>query len=118
MDPAHEADLDRMIGLIRDDCRFFGMEEDRIGSLVRNVLVKGHDNNDYSFEYLDSTGYTLTFWERGQCNWGISSFDGLEFRYLFQRHIVLRNFMDPEETARFLSRAKTRFGPWVNGNRP
>jgi len=110
MNLAHEADLDQMIGLIREDCRSFGMEESRINTLISDVLIKGSNNNDFSFQYRDQTGYTLTFWERGFCNWGISSFDGMEFRFLFQRHIVLHDFADPEETNKFMSDAQAIFG--------
>ena len=106
----HDADLDRMTALIAEDCRYFGIEESRIENIRKDILIKGFNNDDYSFEYREETGYTLTFRERGQCNWGISAFDEMDFRFLVQLHVVHHATYSPDKIGQFLSAARERFG--------
>lgn len=106
----NEEKLDRMITLIKDDCRFFGVAREWIDSLEKDVLIKGHQNDDYSFCFDDLKGYVLTFWERGYCNWGMASSDEAGFRFLFQRHIVLNDFQSVQDAERFMRAAFPVFG--------
>ena len=85
----YQEKLEQMKERIREDCRFFGVGE----SYCNDILRTDFSDNDYYFYYDPDKGYVLTFWERGFCNWGMNSTDELGFRFLFQRHIVLHDFM-------------------------
>ena len=108
----HEEKLERMIASIEEDCRRFGMDETRIRALEKHVLVLHSPcpDNDYNFYFSEDFGYVLTFWERGFCNWGMSSFDELGFRFLFQRHIIHHDFLSLSEAEEFMTAARPLFG--------
>ena len=108
MDAKEKTDL--MIARIKEDCRFFGLEESYIQALEKDVLITKQSNDDYWFSCNDGQGYVLTFWERGQCNFGINSLSEEGFRFLFQRHIVLHDFKDLSKSEDFMAKAYPLFG--------
>lgn len=102
---SNEDKLRRMINMIREDCRLFGV---RYPADI--LLVNNNSRNDFQFYYDDRLGYTLVYWERGNINWGMNSLDEKGFRFLFQRHIILHNFQSIPESAAFMAKAEPVFG--------
>lgn len=104
-DPERMEEVEKMIETIREDCRIFGHD-----SAVSDVLRTESTNDDYYFYYDDKLGYVLTFWERGYCNWGMNAVDPMGFRFLYQRHIVLHDFLDLSKSKAFLEKARPLMG--------
>ncbi|MBQ7119265.1 MAG: hypothetical protein IJO09_03535 [Oscillospiraceae bacterium] len=85
--------LDNIVELIISDCRRFGVPEKRIEQFLEkgNELNQEQGNHDWMFIAYNlngAPGYSITNWERGQCNFGYGDCDELNFRFLFQKNTV------------------------------
>ncbi len=83
--------LNQMTDLIVADCKSYSVLDYRIKRFLLNELCqypKNSGGDDMIFTYNTTKGYSITYWERGCCNFGFGCSDPLGFRFLFQLYIV------------------------------